>query len=56
MSVSKETSVCPICGQPLKRHHFIGYYDEFWFWDCVNDKCTDKWDSEDIIEIRGAYA
>lgn len=46
--------VCPYCGEEMTIVHFIGYYDEFSYWEC---KCKDS-DLEKNVEYtwRGGYA
>jgi len=31
--------VCPMCDERMTLIRYIGYYDEFNYWDCWTDNC-----------------
>ena len=55
--IDKETAkampVCPICGKEMHVTHYIGYYEDFTFWDC---ECREEDLPKATDEIMGSYA
>lgn len=47
MNETEETKypVCPFCGAVMEPSQYIGYYDEFYYWNCNCDKLPVKKDA-----------
>lgn len=45
-----EQPVCPYCKQKMEPVHYVGYYDQFDFWQCDCSKLPNA------QEQRGQYA